>query len=118
MLVSNVRDLLVNEWGISTSPRENPITASIPTTVTQILRNDPKRLTLVIINLSANSVYVAPNNRVATTNGIYLVPNGGAVSLLYRDDYQLCTSEWWAISNTGTNAIYVLENLIVEGVEV
>ena len=105
-----LHEMLIELFGVKTNPRSNPITTTVATSVTKILANDPMRLSLVIFNLGANSVFVAPDNLVSASRGIYLAPNGGSVSLIWDTDFELCSRDWYAIASGASSTIYVLEN--------
>lgn len=105
-----LNEMLVELFGVKTSPRINPVNTAVPTSVVPILRNDPQRLSFVVFNLGANSVYIGPENQVSTTRGIYLAPNGGSVSLIWDRDFELCSHDWYAIASGGASTIFTLEN--------
>jgi len=110
----NIRPLALHEmlsslFGARTTFRENPEASSIGVVASRILAANPMRVGIVVYNLSGNGVYLAPNNQVATTRGVYLAPNGGGVSMVWDRDFELCTSEWWALATAAASQIYVLE---------
>ena len=81
---------------------------SVTTGITPLVGNDPDALALTFINVSANTVYVTPDNSVSVTRGIVLNSGGGAVSLNVRDDLTLPGYEWYAISSAGTADVYFI----------
>jgi hypothetical protein len=96
-------------FGARTTHRENPVTNSVGVAATQILQANPMRVGLVLFNLSGNGVYIAPNNAVSLTRGIYLAPNGGGASLVWDRDFELLAQEWWAIATAAASTVYILE---------
>ncbi len=104
--------LLENLYGVRTSEQENPVTTSIGTAATRLLANNPNRVSVVIFNLSANSIYIGLTNGVSSTNGIYIAPNGGSISLQWDKDFMLTTREFFAIATGAASSVYVLENFI------
>lgn len=88
-----------------------PSDGTVPVTnvPTNILPNNPERAVLYMLNLSASTLYAAPTSRVQTNSGIALPPNGGSMSLVVTEDFQLVSSTWWVIGPAGPNDIYFLE---------
>lgn len=72
-------------------------------------RNNPDRLFLSIINLSANNIFIRPHEAATSTTGILLVPSGGSFTVIVRDDAILPIIEWHVIAGADASAIYSLE---------
>jgi hypothetical protein len=81
----------------------------IPTTVGVLAIGNGDRVGLVIMNLSANTLYIGLSPTVSTTNGILLSPNGGVFGVSVRDDFTLPSRQWYGISVGGSAQCYVLE---------
>lgn len=77
--------------------------------VTRLVKSDPDRLGLLFVNLGTDSVYLTPDNRPSTTRGLFLVNNGGQVSLFVKDDLTLPSREWYATTASGISTVYVVE---------
>lgn len=107
----NVTDLLERQFGIKTIHAVNPEVDQVAITLTKILSYNPRRASFVLINLGANFISVAPDPGVLLTRGIYLVPNGGTLSMVWNEDFELPTFEWYAIADTAPCDIYALEVL-------
>ena len=105
----NVAQLLEREYGVKTTYGINPEVAQVETTLTKVLAYNPKRVSFILINLGADFITVAPDNLVAATRGIYLVPNGGTLSMVWTEDFEMPTFEWFAIADTAACAIFALE---------
>jgi len=76
----------------------NPVTATVATTVTQVARNNPKRVELLLVNLSANRGFIYFDTQVSTTRGIPVGADGGFVQLSWEEDGELVIREVWAIN--------------------
>ena len=87
---------------------EDESTATIGTSVSQVVGSDPDRLGLLLINLSANTVFVGLENTVSTTNEIRLGANGGSVSFNVTDDGMIQTRNMFAIASGAASAVYVI----------
>lgn len=107
-------ELLKERFGVKTTYRVNPLGATVGVSIVKIASYNPNRLGLIIFNLSANDVYIAPDSDVAATKGIKLQPNGGGTSFVWSEDFELCSFEWYAIASAAASTIYVLEVLSAE----
>ncbi len=107
----NVADLLEKQFGVKTTYGVNPEVDAVAITKTRILDNNPRRLSFVLINLGAVFITVSPNPDVSLTKGIYLVPNGGTLSMVWTEDFEMPTMEWYAIANGANSDIFVMEVL-------
>jgi hypothetical protein len=87
----------------------NPIVSSIGTSSTRVLYNNPDRLAWIIVNLSANEVYIGWNTGVSSTSGIRLDANGGNVVCLADEDLELVGYEVYAVATGANSNIFVLE---------
>lgn len=102
-----LQQLLQAQFGVSGADlRES--TYTVGQTPVLILPNDPNRVGFIISNLSANTIYVAMANSVTTTSGV-AVGGGNGLTSVWRDDFYTVGYQRYAISATGSNAIYVAE---------
>ena len=92
-----------------TQPVVNPVTDTVLTTATLILRNNPDRLACLIVNLSANRGYVGFDRQVGPTRGVPVEASGGLVSLNWREDGELVIQEVHAINQVAAGAWYIVE---------
>lgn len=101
-------------FGTRSTFKENRLVDKVQNTITQIVPSDPKRLSLIIVNLGNVSIFVAPANDVASSKGILLIGGGGALTLTLTDDFELVSAPWWGICAAPNNELYVLE-VVSEG---
>jgi hypothetical protein len=87
----------------------NPVTATVGTTATLILRNNPDRIFWLTINLSANKGYVGWNSDVSSSKGIPIAPSGGYVSCSLEEDGELTIHEVYAILENASGTFYTIE---------
>lgn len=108
-----LHEMLESLFGIKSFPRENPYlvphVANIATQ--QFLPYNPQRVSFVVTNLSANVIYIAPSNLVATDRGIRLAPQGGSAALTWDRDFELCSHDWYCTATVDASDFYVLENV-------
>lgn len=106
-------DLLRERFKVRTRAVENPKVTSVGLTAVLILSNNPNRLGFTIINLSGNVIYLSLTNEVnATANeerGIRLDNDGGHVSMIWDEDFDMVAWAWWAISTGADSQVYALE---------
>ena len=106
--------LLMERFKVKTRAVENPqgIT-SLGTTATILLANNPNRLAWVLVNLSANIIYIGFTNEVSATagseRGIRLNANGGLASMVWDEDFQPTGWAIWGIASGLTSQIYSYE---------
>jgi hypothetical protein len=88
---------------------EDETSATVGTTVSTIITGNADRLGLLLLNLSANTVYVSIDNSVSATNGIRLGANGGSVALNVTDDGMIQTRTWYGLATGAGSSMYILE---------
>jgi len=88
---------------------EQESTITVQLTTTQLVKNNPDRVGLVIVNLGGQIVYCDITNQVSSAQGILLSASGGNFALNVRDDFTLASREWDAVATVGTSVVYILE---------
>lgn len=87
--------------------------------VEQVLKPDTERVQFLIVNLSANDVYLGFDANVSATRGILCPANGGMLALNVVDDFELTTMPIYIYSAAAGNNIYsvaVRRETLSEGV--
>ncbi len=112
--MTTLADLLMERFKVKTRAVENPqAVTSLGVAAQIIVANNPNRLAFIIINLSANTIYIGLTREVnataGTEQGIRLDPNGGAYSAIWDEDFQMTGWAWWGISTGAASQIYSLE---------
>lgn len=110
--ITSLHDLIVQEFGVSVHDETNPITDSVGIVATKICNNNPRRVSLTVINLGSNPLFLAPDNDVSIAKGIYVGANGGSMALDWRTDMEIIAHEWWGIAPAGADSVYVLSEVI------
>lgn len=105
-MAKGIHRLLEERFGVRVRPSEDLEATSIGTSSTRILRDNPMRLGFVIVNLSANVVYLRPRRAASTTTGIRLGPNGGSLTVEMNDDFTLPGVDWHAIADGASSTIW------------
>lgn len=103
----DLSDLLREQLGVNTRPVISEST--IGTSNSKVLSNDPNRVALTFINLSANTIYLMIDNLVSTTRGIRLDSGGGSVSFTWQYDMHLLLYEWHAVASDASSQLLVIE---------
>ena len=101
-----------DKFGMKTRSVTDPVTPTVATSVTQVLKNNPDRLAWTLINLTAYSIYVAFDREVSTSRGILVPAAGGSLTLTAEEDGELVGYEVFAISKTASSTIFTV---ITEG---
>lgn len=82
-----------------------PDAVAVGTSSTPVVAFNYNRKGLVLINISANNIYLAFDNTASLHKGIALTANGGAWSM---DDYTFCVTPINAIA-TGADSTLVIQ---------
>jgi len=106
-------DLLQNLYGVKSTFSVNKRVDTVGVTVVSIMSANPNRLSFLFVNNSVNNIYISPINDVASTKGIYVSPGGGSVIFQWDRDFELVSSEWFAISTAAASNVFILENISV-----
>ena len=100
-------------FGCKTRANVNPLVpaAIIGAGVTQVVQNNADRFMLIVINLDAAVMMIAPQPAPAVNVGIWLDANGGFMALDAETDGELVGQAWWVWSAAGAAVpnIYVIE---------
>lgn len=105
-----LQTLLQEQLGINTTYQVNDLTDTCPTsTAGRIVKGNPNRVGLLVVNLGDNNIVIAPDNDVALDKGILIGANGGKVYFRWDVDFDMCASTFWGIADTTDSKIYVLE---------
>ncbi len=109
---TTVRDVIRNLRGVATTPRINRDASQATAVSGVILKNDPSRVFFLVVNLGGFDVFVAPQGLASATRGVRVHAAGGAMTVQFDEDGEVVASEWQAIGNGGTSALYIQEAVI------
>jgi len=109
-------DLLLERFKLKTRSLVNPLVAAVGVAAIPIALNHPDRVGIVVINLSVNVIYISPLSTVAAAAGVRLAPNGGAVSMIWDEDFELVSHEWYGIATGAASAVFISEIIGEKGV--
>jgi hypothetical protein len=112
-VVRSVYELLSNTYGVTLMIEDNPEVTEVGEFDVIIFKNNPRRIGLVVMNLSTNGIYVRPQMEASATAGIALVAGGGSLSMNCIEDFHLPALEWHAVASGGGSAIYSVGIVIV-----
>ena len=108
-------DLLEERLGTKATPFFNRLgVPSIGVTAVKVLSNDPNRFEWTFINLSVNAIYLLTDNTVSATKGILCSATGGGTSMIWEEDFELVSNEWWAVA-AGAASSYLLFEVVSAG---
>ena len=105
--------LLRERLGAETFVRTNALLSQVGTTAARMLAQDPQRVGFIVVNLSANLVYVGPFGNPSATRGILVGPNGGNVIARWQEDLSVVGYEWWAVADAAASDVLVMEYILV-----
>jgi len=99
----------VKRLGFKTRLIVNPVTDTVATTSTEILRNNPDRIFWLVVNLSANNGYTGWDNLVSATRGLLVAANGGFVSANIEEDGELAIYPVYAVNLNAAGTYMIVE---------
>jgi len=117
-MINTVRDYLLARLGVPTTPRASVAGSTLGLTVAQILRQDPRRVGFIFINLSPNQIFISPIGAATSTNGIRVGPSGGSVHVLALEDGEMAAWEWSGVADLAGSNYFILEILLATEAEV
>jgi hypothetical protein len=100
-------DFAIRRWGGPTTLRLT--SATVGTSVTRIVDNNPRRVKLTLLNLGAVDVFVSPTADVTTSAGLKLVAATGTGELNASDDGEAVITEIYAIASAAGNTVMISE---------
>lgn len=109
---STVWALLAQWYGSQIKTRRVINDFTVAQTALRVCVADPSRVLLSLANWGANVIAFGENRNITATTGIILAP-GAVATLEWFIDLDLQTTEIWAISNSGSNALHVVESLLI-----
>lgn len=83
-----------------------PDAVAVGTSSTQVVAFNSNRKGLVLVNISANNIYLAFDNTAVAQKGILLTGGGGAWSM---DDYTFCVTPINAIASGADSTLTIQE---------
>lgn len=98
-----------DRFGVDVGVNLDPVTATVGTSSVNVLKNNPNRLALTVINLGTAKVYLRPQAPATALSGIVLAAGGGSVNLVWDEDFDLVGMEWSAIADVVATPILTLE---------
>lgn len=81
---------------------------SVGVTQSRILRNDPERVFVLLVNLSVNTIFVGYDEQVSATRGILLASNGGTYQVDVEEDFTLPINALFALSTGAASNLFVV----------
>lgn len=116
-MVQSVYDLIRERFGGNVSVQEDAEVTQVGVASALLLRANPQRAALLIINTSSNSIFIRPREAATTAQGIQLGANGGNAVFTWEEDFALPTLEWHAIAGGANSDIFVLSVILEPGSE-
>ena len=112
---TTVSGLVQNFYAKGTAADQNEsdpvLNATTPVTVA---RNNPGRFALLVSNVSTQVISLSYNPNMIFASGLQ-IPPGGNYSSVWTEDLDGTGRALYGLIATGTNAVHVLEEFLVEG---
>lgn len=108
-MAKTLAELITERLGVRTSARINPEGSSLGTSAARVMGNNPNRVAFIFVNLSSNIIYLAPLEVPSSSNGIRVGTNGGSLSLVWDEDFDLTGYEWRGVADAAASSYFVVE---------
>ena len=105
--MGQAHELLLRKFGVGIKPESVPATQAITANAKRVLKLNPDRVSLTLVNLGNQVAYVHTSQDVSSSLGLYLDKTGGSISMTLDNEGELICSEWWIVGVGATN-VYVL----------
>lgn len=102
-------DLIAKEFGVKTRHYINRELAEVGTAASKVIRADNDRLAFLIINMSSNAMYLAPEDIPSSAKGIILAANGGYYGALWSEELHLVGYQWNIIAAGAASDLFTFE---------
>ena len=99
-------EFIEKKYGGATA--ETVTVESVGITQSRILRNDPERVFALLVNLSANTIFVGYDQLVGSARGILLPSNGGSYQVDVEEDFTVPIRSLFALATGAASNLYVL----------
>lgn len=109
---STVWALLTQWYGSWLKTRRVINDFTVAQTALRVCVADPSRVLLSLTNWGLNAIAFGENRNITATTGIGLAPQS-SVTIEWVTDLDLQATEIWVISASGSNALHVVESLLV-----
>ena len=107
--MTTLHQLIDERFGIRTREVENADDVALDTNDTIVLRADGRRVAFIIINTGATQALMRVNGVPSATINIPIAPNGGALSMIFDEDFHLVGRELHGLVVAGTTTLHTLE---------
>lgn len=108
----SLHELINERFGVRTRSRDNPEVTGITTVSQLVARNDSSRLALSFVNLGQQVVNIRNIVAPSAALGFAIGPNGGSLTLIWDEDFNMVGHDWFALTPSGTSTLFVQEVLI------
>jgi len=108
-----VSDVGYNRYKMGTTVKASSVT--VGTSATMAVKANPNRVSIIIINNSANIVYANFTPEVASDFGIILSAGGGGFRAIIEEEGEAVINPIWMVSGTAGSKLTVIETVVGGG---
>ena len=106
-------DAIQTIFPVKTASKVNSYDVDTSSPPTELCKNNPNRLGLVISNVGDYPVYISFEKDVAASEGLLLNANGGFVGFQWNEDFDITGWGWHGIASGAASKVSVFEILSV-----
>lgn len=111
-MAKTTQDLINERIESTVVPFRNRLISVSNIAVQQLMVQNPNRAAFTLINLGSTDVYILDQTTVSATLGIPVIASGGDAGLVWFEDYQLVTHEWFIMGTADSVPILLIEQII------
>lgn len=98
---------------VKTSLRIRTIDVSETSPPTLLVPNNPNRLELILSNVGDYNIYIHTEVDYTIPEGMLLTPNGGFMSLIWNEDFDVTGYSWYGLAQTDAGELTIMEVLSI-----
>lgn len=107
----SARDLIAETYGAIVELRPQESVVTVGTSAVAVGKFARQRVAVLFCNNGSVIIYLGFNPAIATGQGIQLAV-GQSVSFMWPWDGELVMQDYWAITTSGSQSLYVLESVL------
>lgn len=112
--VLTLHELLVKQFGVKSRGKVSTVEVGTDLPATKIVGNNPNRVGLTIVNYSSTIKYVSFEQSMGLTQGVYLAPEGGSISLNWQYDFDIVGWGWYGVSAGAAGSVNIIEVIMLQ----
>lgn len=111
-MAKTLYELLEAQYKVQSYGKVTPVDVGTTLPATEVAPLNPNRTGLLFSNVSDAIIYISLEKAMGLTEGIAVVPNGGALSLNWLEDFYITGWAWYAVANAAGGKLVVTQSVL------